>query len=150
MKRFAFICSALSAALLLSQCKTAPPPAPGDGAYRGAQVKAYRAGYHHGFMDGGNGLDENFERYHDEYQNETAEVFARGYHVGHEAGRQQQSKASTSDQDRAWRDGYDAGRADCENSLSPSFKRHRAEYSTATEASYSQGYTRGFHDFRSQ
>ena len=141
---------ALAALMLLSQCQTGPPPAPGDGAYRGAQVKAYRAGYHHGFMDGSNGLDENFERYHDEYLAEMVLVFASGYRTGHESGRQQQSKATTTDQDRSWRDGYDAGRTDCENGLSPSFKRHRAEYSTATETSYSQGYTRGFHDFRSQ
>lgn len=141
---------ALAVVALLSQCQTTPPPAPGDGAYRGAQVKAYRSGYHHGFMDGSNGLDENYERYHDEYKLETAEVFARGYHIGHTTGRQQQSKASTADQDRAWREGYDAGHADSENSLSPSYKRHRADYSTATEDSYSQGYARGFHDFRSQ
>ncbi len=142
--------SALLALALLTQCKTAPPPAPGDGAYRGAEIKAYRSGYHHGFMDGGNGLEEDHERYHDEYQTGTADVFSRGYRVGFEAGRQQQSHASAADQERARRVGYDAGRADSENSISPSYKHHRADYTTATETSYSQGYAQGYHDFRTQ
>lgn len=141
---------ALSAALLLSQCQSTPPPAPGDEAYSGAKAKTYRSGYHHGFMDGSSGRDENFERYHDEYPADMVLMFSSGYHNGHAAGRLQQTKASTADQERAWQDGYDAGRADSENSLSPNYKRHRAEYSTATETSYSQGYARGYHDFRSQ
>ena len=135
-------------ALLLGHC-TGPPPAPGDSAYRGKQTAAYRLGYHHGFMDGSNKLDDNFERYHDEYQPEGRDAFARGYQVGHEAGRHS-AAANDADQDRAYQNGYDAGAADAANGARPEHRRYRAQFTTGSEPSFREGYEKGWHDAREQ
>ncbi|HEY2573487.1 MAG TPA: hypothetical protein VGH65_05430 [Verrucomicrobiaceae bacterium] len=133
--------------MLLAQCAT--PPAPGDSAYHGNQRVAYRLGYHHGFMDGSHRLEENFERYHDAYQPDGREAFARGYEAGHAAGR---SGATTdpADQDRAYRDGYDAGQADAVNSMRPDFQRHREKFGAGSGAAFREGYETGWREGRNQ
>jgi len=133
-------------AMLLGQC-TGPPPAPGDSAYRGRQVAAYRLGYHHGFMDGSNNLDDNFERYHDEFEPVGRDAFARGYQVGHEAGRRG-AAADAADQDRAYQNGYDAGQADAMNGARPDPGRYRTQFTAGSEASFREGYEKGWHDAR--
>ena len=139
---------ALAALALLCQC-TSPPPAPGDSAYHGKQAAAYRLGYHHGFMDGSNKLDDNFERYHDEYQPEGREAFARGYQVGLEAGRHS-ATADAPDQDRVYQNGYDAGQADAENGTRPDYRRYRTQFSSGSEPSFREGYEKGWETARKQ
>ena len=136
------------ATLLLAACAS-PPPAPGDKAFHGKQNTAYRLGYHHGFMDGSKKLDDNFERYHDEYLAEGRDAFARGYQIGHEAGRHD-AAADDADQDRAFQNGYDAGAADAVNSTRPDHTRYRSQFSTAAEPLFREGYEKGWHDARAR
>ena len=136
----------IACAVLLSDC-AGPPPAPGDKAFHGKASAAYRLGYHHGFMDGSNKLAENFERYHDEYQPQGRDAFARGYQGGHEAGRHS-AAASTADQDTAYQNGYDAGAADAINSTRPDHRRYRSQFTAASEPSFREGYEKGWHDAR--
>lgn len=136
----------LAAALVLSHC-SAPPRAPGDSVYRGGQATAYRLGYHHGFMDGSRKLDDNFERYHDEYRPEGRDVFARGYQLGHDAGRHS-AAADATEEDRAFQDGYDAGQADAENGARPDHRRYRSQFSAGSEPAFREGYNKGYHDVR--
>lgn len=137
---------ALLALALLSQC-AGPPPAPGDRAFQGRQNTAYRLGYHHGFMDGSRKLEENFERYHDEYLPETRTAFSKGYQTGHQAGLHS-AAADDADQDRAYQEGYDAGQADALNDAPPDHRRYRAQFSAASEPSFREGYERGWHEAR--
>ena len=140
---------AIAALVLLSQCIGRPPPAPGDAAYHGKQTNAYRLGYHHGFMDGSNKLEDNFERHHDEYQPSTRDAFAKGYHLGHESGRHS-AAADAADQDQAYQNGYDAGHADAQNGATPGHRRYRAQFTADTEPSFREGYEKGWHDGREQ
>lgn len=139
---------ALAALMLLSQC-TSPPPAPGDSAYRGKQTSAYRLGYHHGFMDGSNKVEDNFERYHDEYQPDVRDAFSKGYQTGHEAG-YLSTAVDAADQDRAYQYGYDAGQADSENGNRPDYRRYRRQFGTAAEFAFREGYEKGWEDARKQ
>lgn len=148
MNQFTTSLLTLICLLLLSQC-TSPPPAPGDSAYRGKQTAAYRLGYHHGFMDGSNKVDDNFERYHDEYQPADRDAFARGYQTGYEAGHHS-AAADAADQDRAYQNGYDAGQADAENGARPDHRRYRIQFGTGSEPSFRQGYEKGWEDARKQ
>ena len=136
----------LATAALLCQC-AGPPPAPGDKTFHGKQNTGYRVGYHHGFMDGSKKLEENFERYHDEYLPTTREAFARGYQIGHEAGRHS-AAADAADQDTAYQNGYDAGAADAINGTRPDHRRYRSQFTTASEPSFREGYVKGWHDAR--
>jgi hypothetical protein len=138
---------AVAAVCLLAQCSN-QPPAPGDKDIHGrAQTNAYRDGYHHGFMDGSRMMDFNFERYHDEYKPETKEVFHTGYQKGFSEGRRNAS-ASPADQDRAYQNGYDAGQSDAQNGASPSPDRYRSQFSTGSEASFRDGYAKGYREGR--
>ncbi len=139
---------ALVAIVVLSHC-AGPPPAPGDSIYHGKQAAAYRLGYHHGFMDGSIKQDESFERYHDEYQADGRDAFARGYQAGYEAGRHS-AAADAPDQDRAFRNGYDAGQADAMNGTRPDHRRHRAQFTPGTESSFHEGYEKGWEEGRKQ
>lgn len=134
--------------MLLGQC-AGPPPAPGDSAYRGKQAVAYRLGYHHGFMDGSGRRDDNFERYHDEYEPEQRDLFARGYQAGYDAGRNS-AAADAADRDRAYQNGYDAGQADGVNGARPDYRRYLAQFAGASEASFREGYEKGWEDARRQ
>jgi flagellar biosynthesis/type III secretory pathway protein FliH len=98
-------------------------------------------------MDGSNNLDDNFERYHDEYEPEGRDAFARGYQTGHEAGRHS-AAADAADQNRAHQNGYDAGQADAMNGAKPDPRRYRTQFTTATESSFREGYEKGWHDAR--
>lgn len=138
----------LLALALLSQC-AGPPPAPGDRAYHGKQSTAYRLGYHHGFMDGGNKAEDNFERHYGHFSAATRDSFARGYQVGYEAGRHG-AAADTADQDRAFQLGYDAGLADAQNGAAPEHRRYRLQFTKETEPSFREGYAKGWHDGREQ
>lgn len=139
---------AIAALTLLNQC-TSPPPAPGDSAYRGKQTAAYRLGYHHGFMDGSNKLDDNFERYHVEYQPENRDAFAKGYQTGHEAGLHG-AAADAADQDRAYQFGYDSGHTDSVNGARPDHRRYRRQFGTDSEQLFREGYEKGWEDGRKE
>jgi hypothetical protein len=139
--------TALAVVCLLGQC-TNQPPAPGDKDIHGrAQTNAYRDGYHHGFMDGSHKLDFDFERYHDEYRPETKEVFRSGYQKGFADGRHQ-APASPADEDRAYQNGYEAGQSDAQNGASPSPDRYRNQFSIGSEASFRDGYAKGYREGR--
>jgi hypothetical protein len=137
----------LAACLLLSQCKSGPPPAPGDKAFHGGDAKAYRDGYHHGYSDGMEKLEPSFERYYPEYSAETKEVFHGGYRAGYDAGRHG-APATSGDEDRASQNGYDAGQSDAQNGLRPDPSRYRSQYSAGSEAAFREGYARGYRDAR--
>lgn len=137
----------LGAALALAGACSGPPPAPGDSAFRGREATAYRHGYHHGHMDGSRNLEENFERYHAEFEPEDREAFARGYQTGHEAGRRD-AAAAPSENDQAWQNGYEAGQADAGNAFRPDHRRYAHQFNAASEASFRQGYDKGYHDAR--
>lgn len=100
-------------------------------------------------MDGSNKLDDNFERYHDEYLLESRDAFAKGYQTGHEAG-YRSSAADAADQDRAYQYGYDAGQTDAENGSRPDHRRHRRQFGTGAESSFREGYAKGWEDARKQ
>ncbi len=135
--------------LLLGQCASGPPPAPGDNSYHGKQATAYRNGYHHGFMDGGKALDASFERYHGEYAQEMSGIFSQGYRVGYEAGRHN-APAAPVDEDRALQNGRDAGQSDAQNGLRPDPMRYRSQFSTGSEKAFQEGYQRGFAEGRKE
>ncbi len=148
MNRFATSLLTLVCALLLSQC-AGPPPAPGDSVFHGKQASAYRLGYHHGFMDGTGKLDDNFERYHDEFRPEGREAFARGYQAGHESGRRG-AAADDTDLDRAYQNGHDAGLADAENGAKPDYRRYRNQFNAGSAPSFRDGYEKGWEEARRQ
>ncbi len=140
----------MAAVCLLSQC-AGPPPAPGDKDIHGRkQTNAYREGYHHGFMDGSHKLDFDFERYHEEYLPETKEAFSNGYHrKGFPEGRHN-APATTEDQDRIFQNGYDAGQSDAQNGSAPDPARYRNQFSTASKASFRDGYAKGYREGRKE
>ena len=129
--------------IALTQCTTRPPRAPGDEPFSGGQSTSYRRGYHLGFQDGKRRLDDDFERHFSDYKTETRDAFEHGYHLGHDSGLRE-AAAGTEDKDRAYNDGYEAGRTDFENSRAPSHERHRARYTAGTEADFRRGYVAGF------
>jgi len=137
----------LAICLLLGQCANGPPPAPGDNAYHGKESKAYRNGYHHGFMDGTKKLEPSFERYYNEYAPAMSSVFSRGYQTGYEAGRHN-APATPADEDRAFQNGHDAGQADSQNGMRPDPGRYRSQFSTGSEKAFREGYAKGFEDGR--
>lgn len=140
---------ALAACMLLAQCKSGPPPAPGDQSYHGRANAAYRNGYHHGFMDGTKKLEPNFERYHNEYTPSARELFGRAYQAGYEAGRHN-APASSGDEDRAFQNGRDAGQSDALNGVRPDPSRYRSQYSTGSEGAFRDGYAAGFEEGRKE
>jgi hypothetical protein len=135
-------------AMIPSCVVTSPPPVPYIGQYSGALETAYRRGYELGFLDGRRGRDENYERYHYEYGEASEDAFERGYDLGYEAG-EDQSEADDASRDRAKNEGYNAGRSDAENGLSPFYQRHRSLYTQETEADFRNGYVRGYNAGRS-
>ena len=143
-------CSALFmllASLVLGSSCTPVPPAPFSGQYSGANETAYRRGYQRGFHDGRQLRDNDHERYHKEYASDTEAAFERGYALGFDTG-EDQSDATNADHDRARTEGYDAGRTDAESGRSPFYQRHRRNYRQKTEASFREGYVRGFNSAR--
>jgi hypothetical protein len=135
--------------LLLGQCASGPPPAPGDSAYHGKQTTAYRNGYHHGYMDGANRLDPSFERYHEEYAAKLSNVFSEGYRAGYEAGRHN-APAAAGDEEQAFQNGRDAGHSDAQNALRPNPARYRDQYSAGSEKAFREGYAKGFEEERKE
>lgn len=133
----------LACFFLGSACVPLPPPAPFSGQFSGAGEAVYRRGYHLGFQDGKRSRDDDYERHHYEYEDDTEDAFARGYELGYEAG-EEQAGADEEDRDRAKNDGYNAGRTDAENGLSPFYQRHRSAYTEATEADFRKAYVRGY------
>lgn len=139
----------MAVCLVLNQCTSGPPPAPGDSAYHGKQAAVYRNGYHHGFMDGGKKLEPSFERYHDEYALEMGGVFSQGYRVGYEAGRHN-APAAEVDEDRALQNGRDAGQSDAQNGLRPDPTRYQSQFSAGSEKAFSEGYRQGYGEGRKE
>ena len=137
----------VAAMAMISGCASKPPPAPGDKAFSGADALAYRRGYHHGFQDAKHRLDEDFERYHDEYKDVTAKVFEHGYTLGYEAGRGQ-AEVGEQAGDEAFNQGFELGQSDNENALSPQYQRHQGVFTPATEGSFKRGYVLGFKEAR--
>jgi hypothetical protein len=129
--------------LALCHCTTRPPPAPGDAAFSGSHVTAYRSGYHHGFQDGKGRQEDDFERHFADYKTDTRGAFERGYYLGYEAG-QHEAVPATEDKDRTFNAGYEAGRSDFENGMKPSHQRYRARYTASTEEDFRKGYMAGF------
>ena len=142
-------CLLLGAVLMLGQCASGPPPAPGDAAYHGKQTAAYRNGYHHGFMDGTKKLEPSFERYHEEYTPPMSTVFSQGYRAGYEAGRHN-APATSVDEDRALQNGHDAGQSDAQNGLRPDPARYRNQFSAGSEKAFREGYQQGFAEGRKE
>ena len=143
MKPASFLVPLFVCVITLTQCTTKPPPAPGDTVFSGEQSTAYRRGYYLGFQDGKWKREEDFEHYYSDYKAETRDAFERGYHLGYENGKRD-ALADPADKDRAYNDGYEAGRSDFENSLRPSPERYRARFSAATEYDFRRGYVAGF------
>lgn len=137
------IAALISSCLLAASCAPMPPPAPGSTLYSGAGETAYRRGYHAGFQDGKRGRDSDYERYHDEYVDATEDAFEKGYDLGYETG-EDQSDADDDERERAEETGYDDGRTDAENGLSPFYQRHRRDYTPATEPEFRKGYVKGY------
>lgn len=134
----------LFACLLLgSACAPVTPRAPYSGQYSGASQAAYNRGYQLGFQDGRRGREDDHERYHYEYTEATERAFERGYDLGYETG-EDQADADDDDRDRAKNEGYDSGRTDAENGLSPFYQRHRGKYTQETESSFRNGYVKGY------
>lgn len=138
---------ALLACLVLIAACAPLPRVPYSGQYSGASETAYRRAYQLGFLDGRRGREEDYERYYYEYNQATEHAFERGYDLGFETG-EDQAEADESDRDRATNEGYNAGRGDAENGLSPFHQRHRSAYSTATESSFRCGYVKGYNAAR--
>lgn len=124
-----------------------PPPTPFSGQYSGDEEAAYRRAYQFGFQDGKRSHEEDYERYHYDYQDNTETAFARGYELGYEAG-EEQAGADDADRDRARNDGYNAGRTDAENGMSPFYQRHRSAYTEATESDFRKAYVKGYNAAR--
>jgi hypothetical protein len=137
----------LLAFLALGSSCTPVPRVPFSGQYSGANETAYRLGYQKGFADGDVGRNEEYERHHTRYSVATEDAFKRGYELGYESG-QDQADASEADREHARKEGYDAGRTDAENGSSPLYQRHRRNYRQKTEASFREGYARGFNSVR--
>jgi hypothetical protein len=133
--------------LALGSSCTPIPSAPFSGQYSGAHETAYRRGYQRGFQDGRLRREDDHERYHQEYSANTEAAFARGYTLGFDTG-EDQSDASAADLDRARTEGYEAGRTDAQSARSPFYQRHRRNYGQNTEASFREGYVRGFNSAR--
>lgn len=132
----------LACCVLVSSC-VAPPPVPYSAQYTGANQTAYNRGYQLGFLDGKRDREDEYDRYHYEYTDATEGAFERGYNLGYETG-QDQAEADDDDRDRARNEGYDAGRTDAENGLSPFHQRHRRNFTHETESTFRKGYVRGF------
>lgn len=124
-------------------CASKPPPAPGSTGVFGEKEMTYRRGYYHGLQDGKMGLEEDFERHHEDYKKATAGVFEEAYKLGYHSG-EQRAAATEEDSAIAYQQGFDAGAADAANEQSPSPPRHHRLYNTATAPDFERGYLRGF------
>lgn len=133
------VCTSLSVG-----CASKPPPAPGSIAIFGEKEMTYRRGYYHGVQDGKQGLEEDFERHHEDYKKATASTFEEAYKLGYKSG-EQRAEATEEDTAAAYQQGYDAGVADAANEQRPSPQRHRQKYTAATEPDFQRGYLHGFH-----
>lgn len=133
--------------MCLVACAPMPPPAPFSGQYSGEAEVAYRRGYHLGVQDGKTARGDDYERHHSEYTGKTETAFSRGYALGYGTG-DEQAGADDASQERAKNDGYNAGRADAENGLSPFYQRHRSAYTMPTEADFRKAYIKGYNTAR--
>ena len=140
---------AICCLILLPQCATRTPRAPGDAALSGQEASVYRRGYYHGLEDAKQSQDEDFEQHHAEFDSSSANAFERGYSKGYKDGRPQ-AIASGEDRDEAYNQGLELGKADYMNAQSPAYERHRAFYTAGSEKAFRLGYAEGYKQARSE